>query len=193
MKIINIAVLLLFAVILYAHEGHKEKVKFDTVTVVNGDTIAVNGKAVESLKEKPSEIEEVEPFVLKPTEEIFEHLHNKIVHFPIAMGLLAFFFTLLNFKWKNFDKSIIISVAIGLIFSILAFFTGRNQAVPFERTGKEWLVALHQNIGISVLVTYFVWFVFLLVKRFSKYSWIIGLIVFVLILITGFLGGVIAH
>ncbi|NJD21597.1 MAG: hypothetical protein FIA82_02850 [Melioribacter sp.] len=175
------------------HDKHK-KVKADTLTIVDGDTIAVNGhpknyKMPMMTKEEMQE----EKFELKPSEEIFEHLHNKIVHFPIAIGVIAFFFSLLHLRRKNYNTTILILVVLGLAFSVLAFFTGLNQVQPFEGTNKYWVVELHRNFGISILITYFIWLFFLLVDKIKKYAWIIGAIIFVLILITAFLGGVIAH
>lgn len=175
------------------HNKHKE-VKADTLTIVNGDTIAVNGHPKNSKMPmmKKEEMQE-EKFELKPSEEIFEHLHNKIVHFPIAIGVIAFLFSLLHLRRKNYNTTILILVVLGLAFSVLAFFTGLNQVKPFEGTNKYWVVELHRNFGISILIAYFIWLFFLLVDKIKKYAWIIGAIIFVLILITAFLGGVIAH
>lgn len=178
----------------YSHgekEHHKnQNAKVDTFTIVNGDTIAINGKPYKSIK--PTE-EKNEPFTFNIQSEIFSHLHNKLVHFPIALGVLAFVFTLLNFKQSIFDKAILITVIIGFLFSVLAVFSGLSQSTPFENTNKEWLVQIHQNFGIAALFAYFVWIIFLLIDKIKKYAWIISLVVFILVLLTGFLGGVIAH
>jgi uncharacterized membrane protein len=190
--------LLLLATIIFPHGGkdHKKElaVKQDTLTIVGKDTIAINGKAINKsvLKQKPVDNKEPE-FVLSFNEEMSSHLHNKIVHFPIAVGVLAFFFSLLHLKRKSYETTVSILVILGLIFSLVAFITGINQVEPFAGTGKYWVVELHRYFGISILITYFIWLFFLLVEKIKKYAWIIGLVVFILILITGFLGGVIAH
>jgi uncharacterized membrane protein len=187
-----------FTTVVLPHGGkdHKKEktVKQDTLTIVGRDTIAVNGKAINKsvLKQKPVDKKEPE-FVLSLNEEMSSHLHNKIVHFPIAIGVLAFFFSLLHLKRKNYDTTVFILVVLGLIFSLVAFFTGINQVEPFVGTGKYWVVDLHRYFGISILITYFIWLFFLLVEKTKRYAWIIGLVVFILILVTGFLGGVIAH
>jgi len=200
MKSILLVIIFLLAVFtfnIYAHgkeHDKNKKVKADTLTIVNGDTIAVNGHPKNFNMPTMTEAEKNEDtFELKPSEEIFEHLHNKIVHFPIAIGVLAFFFSLLQLKRKNYDTTVLILVVTGLVFSVLSFFTGLNQVQPFEGTSKYWVVELHRNFGISVMITYFVWVFFLLVDKIKKYEWIIGAIIFVMILITAFLGGVIAH
>ena len=183
---------------LHAHEGkdhNKVKaVKQDTLTIVGTDTIAINGKAINKSVLKQGPVDKKEPeFVLSLNEELSSHLHNKIVHFPIAIGVLAFFFSLLHIKRKSYETTVFILVILGLIFSLLAFITGINQLEPFVGTGKYWVVVLHRYFGISILITYFLWLFFLLIEKIKRYAWIIGLVVFILILVTGFLGGVIAH
>lgn len=189
---------LLIASFVFPQGGKDHKkgkvVKQDTLTIVRRDTIAINGKAINKsvLKQKP--IDRKEPqFVLSLKEEMSSHLHNKIVHFPIAIGILAFFFSLLHLRRKSYEPTVVILVIFGLMFSLLAFFTGINQVEPFVETDKHWVVDLHRYFGISILITYFIWLFFLLIEKINKYAWIIGLVVFILILVTGFLGGVIAH
>lgn len=190
--------LLLLATVVFPHGGkdHKKEktVKVDTLTIVGKDTIAINGisKIIYKQKNEPELIKE-EPIRLNPAEQIFEHLHNKVVHFPIALGLFAFFLSLLNFKWKNYNSAILISVLIALLFSIVAFITGKNQSEPFIGTAKEWIVELHQNIGLALIINFFIWTIFLFVDKLKKYAWLPGLIAFMLILTAAYLGGVIAH
>lgn len=89
--------LLLLATVVFPHGGkdHKKEktVKVDTLTIVGKDTIAINGisKIIYKQKNEPELIKK-EPMKLNPSEQIFEHMHNKIVHFPIALGLFFFFF-----------------------------------------------------------------------------------------------------
>ncbi|OGU65749.1 MAG: hypothetical protein A2499_18505 [Stygiobacter sp. RIFOXYC12_FULL_38_8] len=191
-----ISIILLIQLISFAHEGKhvKKAVMQDTVTIVGGDTIAINGIYKNLVKKivDPDTLKE-KPMKLNPSEQVFEHLHNKLVHFPIALGVFAFLLTLINFKWKNFDSAILISILIALLFAIGAFITGKNQSEPFIDTAKEWVVELHQAFGLSVLLSFFVWSVFLIIDKLRKYAWIVGLIAFILILTAGFLGGVIAH
>ncbi|MEW6506190.1 MAG: hypothetical protein AB1432_00435 [Bacteroidota bacterium] len=190
--------LLLLATVAFPHGGKEHKkektVKVDTLTIVGKDTIAINGisKIIHKQKNEPELIKE-EPMKLNPSEQIFEHMHNKIVHFPIALGLFAFFLSLLNFKWKNYNSAILISVLVALLFSIVAFITGKNQSEPFIGTAKEWIVELHQNIGLALIINFFIWTIFLFIDKLKKYAWLVGLIAFILILSAAYLGGVIAH
>lgn len=198
------AFIILFAVLMplsvYAHGGkehnkHKEA-KTDTITIVNGDTIAVNGKVVNKLTVKQESAEKKEPeFVLNLNEQMFSHLHNKIVHFPIALTLVAFLFSLLNIKRQSHCtyQSIKILLGISLLTAIAAYFTGNFQLTAFIGDPKEWLANTHRLTGIISTILILIWFAALFIARIKKYSWAIGIIVVVAILITGFLGGVLAH
>lgn len=187
--------------IIFPHEGkdHKKQNMIsmqDTVTMVGKDTIAVNGKAVNKSILKQQTVEEKEPeFILKPGEQIFAHLHNKIVHFPIALTLAAFLFSFLNIKKQSpcVAQSIKILLGIALVSAISAYFTGNFQITSFIGEPKEWLANTHRLTGITSTILILIWFVALFIERTKKSAWIIGFAVVIAISITGFLGGVLAH
>jgi len=196
-----IFLLLIITTIIFTHEGkdHKKQNMMsmqDTVTMVGKDTIAVNGKAVNKSILKQQAVEEKEPeFILKPGEQMFAHLHNKIVHFPIALTLAAFLFSFLNIKKQSpcVAQSIKILLGIALVSAISAYFTGNNQLTPFIGEPKEWLANTHRLTGIISISLILIWFVALFIERIKKSAWIIGFAVVIAISITGFLGGVLAH
>lgn len=199
MNLINLVVILIVAVTFTAsaHEAHNKKEdKPDTLTIVGRDTIAINGIPIGKVtnKEKHDEKKE-EEFVLKPSEQIFAHLHNKMIHFPIALTLVAFLFSLLNIKQQSHCtyQSIKILLGISLLAGISGYFTGNFQITAFIGDPKEWLANTHRLAGIISIILILIWFVTLFIKRIKKYSWTIGLVVIIAISITGFLGGVLAH
>lgn len=181
--------------IVFAHEGkHENKTtKQDTITLVGKDTIAINGVPVNAPRNNVVDEPKEEPFELKPVEQLFVHLHNKIIHFPIVLTLVAFLFSLLNIKKQNYDFVVKILLGISLATSIAAFFTGNTQLSAFIGDPKEWLANTHRLAGIISIVLIFLWFVSLFIQKAKRFSWIVGLIVVAAISITGFLGGVLAH
>jgi uncharacterized membrane protein len=124
---------------------------------------------------------------------LFEHIHNKLVHFPIALSILGLLFTILNFKWKQFEFSIKYIVLIATIFTIPVIVTGLIQADNFIGDPKEMYVNTHKWFGIISTFLLFVWSYFLWKKSLQKYAWIFSLIIFILIILTAFQGGIIAH
>ena len=192
-------IILFFSVFLIFAHGDKHKKKTDTVTVVNGDTIAVNGVMVsDTLTLAKQTVKLVnnkvaENFELTISNILFEHIHNKIIHFPIVLIVMAFFFSLAQFKYQKFNPTIKIMVLLAVLFSVVAFFTGTNQKEFFENTAKDWLVLLHRTFGITTLVITVVWSLFLFVSKLKKYAWLIAVLAFLIVSVTGFLGGVLAH
>src|SRR3990170_7756447 len=197
--IILILIFVLTATItISAHEGKEHKKTMsgampDTITIVGRDTITINGKAVNKLVPEQEVVEMKEQeFILKPGEQMFSHLHNKIVHFPIALTLAAFLFSLLNIKKQSpcVAQSIKILLGISLVSAISAYFTGNFQLTPFIGEPKEWLANTHRLTGIISISLILIWFVALFIERIKKSAWIIGFAVVIAISITGFLGGV---
>lgn len=195
---IKIILILIFTIgIAFAHEDHEKEIP-DTVTVVNGDTIAINGIAVDSLsavEEFPSEIDEEEDatFVLHISDQVYEHLHNKIVHFPIAFIAAGFLFTLLGFKDEKFSTTIRVLVVLAAFLGVTAFFTGNSQAEVFIGEPKAWLVNVHRTLGLITTIGTIIWVLFLFIGALKRYAWVIALVTFFLVSVAGFYGGVLAH
>ncbi len=200
---IKMMLLLIFTIeITFAHEDHDEKKqKPDTVTVVNGDTIAINGIAVgdsllatqEAAHDENEQIETTEEYELNAGDALFEHIHNKIIHFPIVLAVVAFLFAVLGYKDDRYQFVIKLMLLIAGVFAIVAFFSGTNQIDPFIGDPKEWLANTHRLFGIASAVSIWLWFLCLSVKSLKKFSWLFAVISVVLVSITGLYGGVLAH
>lgn len=154
----------------------------DTVSVVKGSTEHQNSK-----------FEKAGQKTIVNSESIFEHLHNKVIHFPIALSITAFFLSILNFRYKKYDQTILILVIIAFVTSIVAIITGLNQESHFEGEAKEWIVDIHETIGFIIASLLLLWVIALKIPAIKKYHWIFGLAVVLLVSVTGFLGGIISH
>ena len=190
--------ILLYNSILLPHEDHKhENKKSDTVTVVGKDTIAINGILVDSAKVKEEEKSEDHHLAAEKETNLFghltEHLHNKIVHLPVGFVLVAYFLSLIGFKKENLNSAIKVLVIIAGLSSIAAYFAGIPQQEPFIATAKESIMTTHHILGITSAILIWLWAFFLFYKPLKKFGWLIGTIVFLMILITGLYGGIVAH
>lgn len=202
-RLIYIYLVLIFLVVnlnLIAHgDEHKKEVKHDTVTVVDGDTIAVNGVSVlDSIKTGVSksaveQTDEVEEESINIGSELFEHLHNKLIHFPIVFILGGLILTLLGYKNESYEPAVKIFVGLAFLFGIASIITGLNQAEPFIDTSKEWIVDIHKIMGIITISLTGVWEVLLFTKTNKKYSLAFAGAASLIVLAVGFLGGIIAH
>ncbi len=159
---IKIILILIFTIgIAFAHEDHEKEIP-DTVTVVNGDTIAINGIAISDSILTSNEVEGLEEEFVQPEEfelntgdALFEHIHNKIIHFPIVLAVVAFLFAVLGYKDDRYQLVIKIMLLIAGVFSIVAFFSGTNQFDHFVGNPKEWLADMHRLFGIATAI--FIW------------------------------------
>lgn len=154
------------------------------------DTVSV---VKDSTKHQHSKFEKAEQKTIVNSEPIFEHLHNKVIHFPIALSITAFFLSILNFRYKKYDQTILILVIIAFVTSIVAIITGLNQESHFEGEAKEWIVEIHETIGFIIAFLLFLWVIVLKIPAIKKYHWIVGFAVVLLVSATGFLGGIISH
>jgi uncharacterized membrane protein len=181
----------------FAHEGEKHdgKENSDTVTVVNGDTIAINGIATDSAKiAKLNTEDEVRgEYEIKIPNAFTEHIHNKVIHFPIALTFAGFL--LMYFYWKDdkYRNAVLTLVGLGTLAAIAAYFSGQIQEAAFEGTPKEWVVGNHETFGIISAISLVLWTISLFSINYKKLSIILSITTLILVLITGFYGGVIAH
>ena len=140
----------------YAHKGaHKGAPKPDSTargdsTLVQSDTLARNAESF-------SEESERQPATLDIPRLALEHPHNKLVHFPIVLGLAAFVIALIDRKSRRHENIILGMVVGGGLFSVIAVITGLLQSQQFIGTDHEWLVQYHKIAGILVLVVYIMW------------------------------------
>lgn len=171
---------------LYAH-GKEHHVKTDSVTLRNKDSATV--KSPMAVKSDETQ----EPYQLNFSEVLSEHLHNRLVHLPIGFALAAFLLSVLAFRWQELQPAVRWLVLAGALASILAYFTGTSQAQFFEVSNKKWVVELHQRLGIITAAGLFIWTLFLFIRSLKQFAFVIGVLVVLLILITGFYGGILAH
>jgi len=125
--------------------------------------------------------------------EFLGRFHVVLVHLPIGILMLACLFQWLERKPKFSSLRVATSIAflIGMICAILAALTG----YLLSRSGDydEDLVTAHQWMGIAVAVVSVV--MYYLYKRSSvaRVQVSISVLLFILIIITGHLGGSLTH
>jgi len=196
----------LIATVIFAHEKHKNKnhvPKQDTLTIVGSDTIAINGIPMEQFMATPHSENETEHTgsVEEETEVVkeitlgaaFEHLPNKLIHFPIALTVIAFLFMIFGYKENKYLSAIKIIIPFAAIVTIFTVLTGRSQAESFEGTAAYALVETHELLGFGVLASLILWSIALYVEQLKKFVYLFAILTFILVTLAGLYGGVIAH
>lgn len=198
--------LFLGATFIFAHEEHNKKKsvpKLDTLTIVGKDTIAINGiptkefmaanQVVNDAEHSKEVYDEKEAAKNISFESAFEHMHNKLIHFPIALTLIALMLLVVGYKENKYLNSVKIIVPFATILTILTVITGEGQTGPFEGTASYALVETHELLGFGVLVSLIFWSIALYVDKMKNFIFVFAVLTFILVSIAGLYGGVIAH
>ena len=134
------------------------------------------------------------PYVMPPLgQALFDHLHNKLVHFPIVVTLVATLLLVLARRRPDLEPLAFWLVWAAALSTLAAYFSGQAQQKEFEHGPKAWLVMVHRNQGITVGIAQALWVLSLLRERTRRRAWLLGLVLSFLVLTSGFLGGLIAH
>ena len=125
--------------------------------------------------------------------EFFGHFHVVLVHLPIGILLLACVFQWLERrpKFSSLHAATNIALLIGMICAILSALTG--YLLSFSGDYDEGLVITHQWFGISVAAVSIAMFYYHSKAASFKTQVSVSILLFVLIIITGHLGGSLTH
>jgi hypothetical protein len=124
-------------------------------------------------------------------EAMWSHMHNKIIHFPLALGVTASVLILFARQRPGMLPTIRVLLIVAALFAVAAYFTGKAQEEPFEEGEMHEFVEWHQWFGIASGVCLFAG-VFISSKA-KNLLMPYALTQLVLLSVTGFLGGILAH
>ena len=130
--------------------------------------------------------------VLISISEFIGHFHPVLVHLPIGFLLLACLFLWLGKKENLYlQPAIGIALFVGMLSAVIACITG--YLLSHSEDYDEQLADRHQWFGISVAVASIVMY-YLYKKSFSfRIQKGVAILLFLLIMITGHLGGSLTH
>lgn len=135
-----------------------------------------------------------EPYVLPPFWKVVaDSPHNKLVHFPVALGLTALLFFLLAIRRPALAEGARILVLLGALSTIPVYFAGVSQSQEFMNDPKQWLMLTHRSWGIATAVGFWLWTVVCYYKPLQKYAWVWGIVMAGAITVTAMLGGLVAN
>jgi uncharacterized membrane protein len=124
---------------------------------------------------------------------LFEHMHNKIVHFPIALGLSAAVILLGGARWEAYRPVAAWLLTVAAVFGLAAYFTGGAQAQAFQGTPTWDLVGKHAVQGTLTALLLVAGAALSRVRAVQRWLWIYAIFLILAISFTGLLGGLIAH
>lgn len=134
------------------------------------------------------------PYSMPPMREaVFDHLHNKLVHVPLTLAVVAALALLIARRRPDLEAGGRWLVWLAALGGAGAYVTGRLQKQEFNGEPKEWLAGLHERWGTAAAIVLLVWALLTLWKPARRYAWLWGLVAAALAVITGFYGGILAH
>jgi uncharacterized membrane protein len=191
MRKLCLLTLMILAVVAGAHEEHKQTRPAQTGPVTKKpETPAATATPVEDMEEGAEEEEREMP---RFSEELFNHPHNKIVHFPLAFGIAGAIFVFVSLKKPEMMTAVRILWLLAALASVGAYFSGESQEEPFEKGALHEVVEQHEKLGIATGISLGIGFIISMIRRLRSLAVFWAIVVFALILVTGYYGGVLAH
>lgn len=121
------------------------------------------------------------------------HLHNKIVHFPLALGLAAAVILLVAPRWPAYEPAARVLLIVGALAAVVAYFSGRAQHEPFEDSPFHSVMELHETLGIVTGITLWLGAGLTFWAPARRFMPFYGILLALVLAATGFLGGVLSH
>lgn len=121
------------------------------------------------------------------------HRHNKIVHFPVALGIVGALFLILSVKFPSLLSSARWMLFLAAVASIVAIITGRAQADDVETEAMKQVLQVHAALGYGICVGLWLAWILSFVESAKKWLWFFLVLLLAAILLTGTLGGALAN
>jgi len=183
-------ILLLSAALAPGHEAHQQ-------------TQSAPDKTQQPASEEPTRHEEpqgqetssepVKPAPMPFSTPIMDHLHNKIVHFPIAFGVAGSIFLLISLRKPEMLNAARILWFLAAAIAVGAYFSGKLQEEPFEHGVMHDVFEAHENSAIATAIALGLGFLLTLTRRFPALKIIWAILVLFLVSVAGYYGGLLAH
>jgi uncharacterized membrane protein len=193
-----------------AHKGHRASPSPSAAPVAAGlaPAAAEAAEVSPSPADEPSAAEEPAPGAEAPPEAepppgpfegvswrdaFLGHLHNKLVHFPLAFGIAAGVILVLTPRWPSYEPAGRVLLLVAAVLAVGAFFSGQAQQEPFVGSPLERALELHRLAGLVTAVSLWLAVAATFVDRARPVRPLLGAWLLLALSVTGFLGGVLSH
>lgn len=135
------------------------------------------------------------PYIMPPLGKgLLDHLHNKLVHFPIVLGLAGLVLLVLAGRRPELLPVAHATIWLAAASAVAAYFSGRFLEEGFKGRPKEWLMQVHLRASTVVTLASGVWAVLVgLQPKRRGLALVVGVVVVWFIVSAAYLGGLVAH
>jgi hypothetical protein len=121
------------------------------------------------------------------------HMHNKLVHFPVALGIFGCLFVIAALKWPQLLPAARILLASALVLGYAAVRTGRMQSEEFFNSSYRETLHMHAEIARNSLWFLLAVLVLTWLPSVKKFGWVVAVLAIAGLILAGGLGGVLAN
>jgi uncharacterized membrane protein len=182
-KALLLAVLFSFGGLLAAHEAHEQ------AAPAGKPAVAAQGQAADIALDAQKAGQKV---AVDFKAMALSHLHNKIVHFPVALGLVGALFVLLGHFFKSLNPATRLLLTLAALGAMASGWSGGLQMGEFTNGPYSDILATHMILGRITVIGLMVTAVASWFEASRKWLWILALALMVVISATGFYGGILA-
>lgn len=180
---VAVVLLLLAPVVARAHERHR-----------HGSMPAVADSGRDSVGVKAPMEPASERYALPTVAEgVPNHLHNKIVHFPIVLSVVSLVGFWLGRRDPGLHRFARVCAWAAAFLAGAAWVAGLSQMASFDGDPKAWLVPVHRNWGIATTTALILAAVIGQWSRTRRRAWVAAFLAVLMVGVTGYLGGLLSH
>jgi uncharacterized membrane protein len=126
------------------------------------------------------------------------HLHNMVVHFPIAFAFVALLLTLWTLRKPDRILELRTVLILAAIAAVIAYFSGERQEEAAEARGvAESLLDLHETLGTWTMILFVAGGVLAVLESFvaplRRLLLVVPILLVGMVSWTGYVGGQVAH
>jgi uncharacterized membrane protein len=177
----------------YAHQGHDHPSP-SPAALAGAPPADTDAGSQDAAAAAPEARPTPPPEIRVPLREaLLEHLHNKVVHFPLALGCTAALLLLLSYRWPQYWPAARLLILLAAVSAVAAYFTGKAQEEDVENGPLRRYFELHESLGITSAIALWLGWALTLTPRARPWLWLYALLLLAFLSGTGFLGGILSH
>lgn len=184
----------------HAHQGDVQRPQPTTAVTVSPPA-AVQASAGDALDMTNISPETIASQVPKPVhlqeldwaDSLTGHVHNKLVHFPLALGLAACLLWVLALRQPSHEPAARLLLVGAALIGVASVLTGLAQESSYQTSPLIEIVEWHEKMGILTLALLLLGASWQWHASWRQFVWPYGLVLVLVMLFTGLLGGVVSH
>lgn len=147
-------------------------------------------KAEDAMHKAEAVVQSAPMDVLK--ESVGSHWHNKLVHFPVALGIFGCLFFIAALKWPNYLWPSRVLLGSAFLTGFASMQTGEIAEEAIEGSSLHTTLEWHETSAKVFMGLLLATLILSFFPSFKKWSWVVALLACAAVTFTGALGGALA-